>query len=175
MYPEGGQCVGITQYQNPTLLDYFHQDCGPPPPSCTLNITGVTSTNETISGAGDGTITIGISGNTGGTVTYTITKGLEVVTYSANVGSHTFTGVTTGQWTIRVQEGICYDTWSAAINILQGYFTTGGWTVSFPPTIVASENPIVMDIHTEPTGVAPAYGEYTTELPYRIQPYNSFI
>jgi hypothetical protein len=161
MLPEDGNCIRISTYTNLTVLDGFLVNCGPPPPSCGLAITGVTSTNETTSGAGDGTITIGVSGNTGGTVTYTATKGLQQLTFTGNTASHTFTGVTTGQWTISVQEGACYDDWSAEINLLQGYLTTAPFTISLPSTIVASENPIVFDILTEPTGQAPAYGEYT--------------
>jgi hypothetical protein len=161
MLPEDGTCISIITYSNLTALDWFRQDCAPPPPSCGLEITGVTSTNETILDAGDGTISISVSGNTGGTVTYTITKGLEQRTYAANTASHTFTGVTTGQWTIHVSEGACYDDWASEINILQGYFETSALSYSLPASIVASENPVVFELMTQPTGVSPANGIYT--------------
>lgn len=160
-YPPDGTVITTITRTNFELLVGTYPDCAPPPPECTLEITGVTKTDETTSGAGDGTITIAVSGNTGTTVTYTITKDSTIL-QATGTTSYEFTGLTAGQWTVRVDEGACYDTWSSAINILQGYFTTAPFNVNtnFLPVIAASENPIVFEIQTAGTGLQPLQGIY---------------
>lgn len=133
--------------------------CEPPPIQCTLEITGVAKTDETTLGAADGSITITISGATGATQTYTVYKEDIPTTNTTGV----FTGLTSGQYNVRVDEGVCFDTWADEINILQGYFQTQDFitNTSRMPELSASENPIIFQIQTPNTGQQPQHGIYT--------------
>ena len=123
--------------------------CTPPAPTCHLAITGVTTTNETVSGANDGIITIGITGSTGGTVNYNIISAYNV--YNNTTG--TFTGLKPTIYTITVTQASCIAT--TIVNILQGEFKSGPFTVSLPALLSASENPMIVDISTATKSVAP--------------------
>ena len=162
-YPIEGTYISLETKTDFSILLGIKVTCAAPPAPCTLAITNVTSTDETVLGAGDGTITITTTGRTGSTnVTYTVTKGVYVEEFDVVSSTHTFTGLTTGQWTVNVDQGACYDEWGSVINILQGTFVTSSFTVNTAdiPTIVASENPIVFEVRTQATGLQPKQGIY---------------
>ena len=131
--------------------DSPHVNCLPPPPTCHLTVTDVTTTDETLLGANDGALTVSISGSTGGTVNYTITNGSVVHTNTTGI----FTGLIVGQWQVHVAEAGCYNDYAGLVNILQGYFITNPFNVTLPSDVVASENPVIINLSTLPTGLKP--------------------
>ena len=117
--------------------------CGGGGGSCTLTITGSTTSSPTLQGGSDGSIEVYVSGSTGTTM-YTLNGGTPQV-------SSIFTGLVAGDYSILVTEGSCYD--SATITINDGEFRTGDFIVTEPSTYVASENPIVITIGTKDNGI----------------------
>jgi len=128
--------------------------CAPPPPSCTLEITDTTVTNETFTGDADGTITIGVSGATG-TTSYFLDNANEQT-------SNVFTGLTAGIYSVQAFDGDCFDE-VTNIEIAAGEFRTGDFTVTEPNTFLASENPIVTTLRTA-VNAAPAFAQSTFQF-----------
>jgi len=134
--------------------------CAPPAPECTLEWSGGTSniiiTNVSIRGDNDGTITAGVTGNTGSTITWYINgvedSGTDVV--------HTFTGLSAGYYYILAEEGIC-TVQSQQLQIIDGEFRTGDFFAQYQSELVASENPIIFGLSTARNTGTPAIGKST--------------
>ena len=123
--------------------------CLPPAPTCHLTITGVTTTNETVSGLNNGSITVGISGSTGGIVYYTITSAYNVYNNTTGI----FTGLKPTTYYITITQATCLS--QSQATILQGEFISGKFTVSLPPLLAASENPMMVELSTAINSVSP--------------------
>jgi hypothetical protein len=147
---DGGGAFGVTNYQQTFWGEGVNVvSCAPPPPSCTLEITGTTATNETFTGDADGTITIGISGSTGTTTYYLDNANAQ----SSNV----FTGLTEGTYSVQITEGSCFDEVTNII-IAAGEFRSQPFNVTEPNNFLASENPIVTTLRTA-TNATPAFAQ----------------
>lgn len=118
------------------------------PVACTLDITGYTVTNVTTRGGNDGTITLGVSGNTGATITWY--QGATELTYETST-IITVTGLTAGFYQISAEEGECED-YVRDIQVLDGEFRTGDMVITQPADLTAAENPILYELRTALTG-----------------------
>ena len=126
-------------------LDLQHRPpvCATTPVGCDLAITATTSTDVTIRGDADGTITVGFTGSTG-----TTTCRINGVNAGTSVtGSYTFTGLTSGYYDIVITEGDCFDS-QESIQIFDGEFRTADFIVTEPANLVAAENPIILNLKT---------------------------
>ena len=143
--PEGGTTTIYEQtYRDYTLsLQFRPPFCAPAPPECTLAITGNTTTDVSIRGEDDGSITVNFSGSTG-TTSCRINGVLDGTTAAA---SYTFTGLSAGYYDIVITEGDCFDS-IGDIQILDGEFRTGDLVVNQPADLVAAENPIILNLKT---------------------------
>jgi hypothetical protein len=148
----------IATYDTWTLLAGGAVNCAPPPPTCTLAITGVTITNETVRGQNDGAVTIGIHGQVAGTVNYQLTSAYNVYQNTTGI----FTGLYPTTYQVFVYQGSCHA--SSQVNVLQGEFKTGNFNTIQPSLISASENPIVFTIGTHANQIAPK----NTEIQFTI-------
>jgi hypothetical protein len=117
--------------------------CVTPPIACTLKLSGMTKTDTSIKGANDGSIFIGVTGATGATITWK----LNGVVQTGTALTHTFSGLASGFYQIEAIEGGCFD-FINQIQIFDGEFRTGAFTVVSPPSIVATENPIIVSLST---------------------------
>ena len=118
------------------------------PPTCTLGITGVTVTDVTLMGGSDGKIKIELSGVTGTTIEWYL-NGSLIATNSYS--TYTFTSLSAGYYQVTVKDGDC-TAQENNINVLDGEFRTGDFTISQPSDLVAAENPIVYNIKTQVVG-----------------------
>ena len=109
------------------------------PSGCNLEITGNTVTSPSLLGSSDGSITVYISGQTGSSFTFRLNGGTPQ-------SSPTFNSLAAGTYQVRVDEGSCF--YSVEIVIPNGAFSTSPFTVNEPPSIVASENPIMLTLRT---------------------------
>ena len=126
--------------------------CIPDPPACTLEITGTTTTPPSQRGEDDGTITAGVSGMTGSTITWTINGD----PHGGSGASTTFTGLEAGSYYITASEGPCND--NATQVVADGEFRTGPFTIISPATYgypVAAENPIMVNVATAISSASP--------------------
>lgn len=132
--------------------------CAAPPPACTLAFTGTTTVvNVTLRGDDDGTITCYWSGSTGTTTCY-----INGVSDGNETGdSHVFTGLTAGYYSIKIVEGECFEQ-QTDVQVLDGEFRTGSFTVNTPVSLSAAENPIILNLktarNTEGGGIAYSEG-----------------
>lgn len=115
-------------------------DCGSQD-GCTLDITNLAVTATTLLGSSDGAITVSISGATGSSYQFRINGGTLQ-------SSPTFTGLAAGTYQVRVEEGICIS--QQNVTITSGAFNTSNFIVTEPKSIVASENPIIVNLSTAP-------------------------
>ncbi len=132
------------QYGNNDTYDYYLADQSIIPScsqaeGCTIEITGSTTTSPSILGASDGSITVYISGATGSSYTFRLDGGTPQ-------SSATFTGLPSGTYQVRVDEGGCYS--QIEVTIVNGSFNTQPFTVIEPSSLLASENPIMLTIST---------------------------
>jgi hypothetical protein len=110
---------------------------------CDLAITSVDVTSPAIRG-GLGSIDVTVSGATGATVTYKI-NGITRTT-SGNPTGYTYSGLTSGDYTLLVQDGDCISQTGA--TVLEGDFRTGNFNISQPQQLVAVHNPIIYNVNT---------------------------
>ncbi len=127
--------------------------CAPPAPECTLEITGTTITNVSVRGETDGSILAVVSGATGSTITWY----LNGVPQSGTGLSNNFTGLTAGFYNILADEGVC-ESQVTNLQVIDGEFRTGNFTVNSPTGLAATENPIIISIQTAQNTGTPAYG-----------------
>jgi len=130
------------------------EGCGTPPIGCFLAITGSSSTDVTIRGAADGTITVGTTGASGNTTWY-----LNGAFYASGASaSQVFTGLTAGVYDIAVEDShtpqACYAV-ASDIIIVDGEFRTGDFQVTAPTGLTAVENPIIIGVGTAVTNPSP--------------------
>jgi len=126
------------------------EGCGVPPVGCFLAITGTSHTDVTIRGDDDGTITAGITGQTGTTSWY-LNGELVISGVSEATSSYTFTGLTAGVYDVSVEDSHspepCY-VQSSDITVIDGEFRTGDFQVTAPNVLVAVENPVIIGVGT---------------------------
>ena len=126
--------------------------CAPEPPSCAVGITGYTTTLPSERGESDGEISIGLTGQTGTTITWTI-DGDPISSTTPHI---TVTGLTADTYLLHAQEADCYD--SESVILADGEFRTGDFVVISPSTnnyIVAAENPVMINIATAINSYSP--------------------
>lgn len=134
--------------QSPTV------SCAPDPPGCAIEITGYTTNAPTERGEDDGSLSIGLSGMTGSTITWTI-DGDPISDTDPHI---TVTGLTAGTYSMNAVEGPCSD--SQSIVVSDGEFRTGDFTVISPQDqgyTVATENPVLVNIATAVNSYSPQY------------------
>lgn len=132
------------------------EECTPPAPGCLLGFTGITSTAPSGRDLSDGSIYAGITGQTGSTIEWRINGDVSPGTNF----THTFTGLTSGTYTIRASEADCYD--SEVVVVQDGEFRTGNFIVVSPTTnMVAVENPIMLNLMTATNSFTPQYSVNT--------------
>lgn len=151
-YPEQCSSVETLYYKNYELtLQRNAPNCFTPE-TCTLEITGVTSTAASVKGASDGSLEATVSGATGSTITWYL-DGAEQTSQTGLTA--TFTGLTAGFYNIRADEGECRDDYDDA-QVLDGEFRTGDFTIVYAgdeAVVSAAENPIIYELRTAKTGV----------------------
>jgi hypothetical protein len=113
--------------------------CGDTPPECDVSITSVTITPPSLLGASDGSLTVHFAGTTGSSYTFRLNAGTPQ-------SSPTFNSLSAGIYQVRIDEGACFD--QENVTIPNGPFATGAFTVTEPADIVATENPIIMNVST---------------------------
>lgn len=124
--------------------------CGSPPPSCYLVVTGVTASDPSQRGATDGSISAGVGGATGSTITWYING----VVSAGTAHTHTFSGLGQGTYYIKAVEGPCWDQEIGYVG--EGEFVTGDFTVVSPVgNIVAAENPVMLNLSTAVNSYSP--------------------
>jgi hypothetical protein len=106
---------------------------------CNLIIASVSVVRPSTTNASNGSLTVTVAGATGGTVNYRLNNGTPQT-------SNVFTGLKSGQYTVRVTQGGCYNT--RVVNIPDGIFQSGTFLQEDPAKIVASENPIIFTVNT---------------------------
>jgi len=111
-------------------------------PSCTLTLTGSTSTAPTLMGGNNGSIT-GRFTSTSGSTAHWYLDGVDMGTHAS---PFTMTGLTSGNYNIYLTQLTCSD--SEVINVPPGEFRTGDFLVSPPNPITAVENPIMLTLNT---------------------------
>ncbi len=129
--------------------------CVPVDPGCGLEIVSLTSNTPSSRGESDGSIDVVVSGATGATVTYKINGVTD--TTGTNPTGHTFTGLTSGNYSISVVEGNCFD--EESILVLEGEFRTGDFIVNDLAEMQAVENPIILQLQTALNSLNPAYSK----------------
>jgi hypothetical protein len=134
--------------------------CAPPPPECTLEITGTTIVNATLRGSADGEITASISGNTGSTLTWYL-NGAEITGQTGTTA--VFTGLTAGFYNISVDEGVCF-AYENGLQVVDGEFRTGDFLLFSPTGLTATENPIIFNLKTALNTGTPAFGASQFEV-----------
>lgn len=161
MSPGGGWGFENDYYSNPVLQPQpaVPDCCIYSPPECSLDIYSGTTVNPIILGEATGSITIYVSGATGTSVTYKI-NGTTITTSGAATG-YTFTGLTSGAYTVLAEEGECQS--QEAYDILDGEFRTKAFGV-VEPKFAATENPIILSLATGVNSLTPAYGKSTFEV-----------
>lgn len=109
------------------------------PLGCNIEITGTTITSPSLLGASDGSITAFISGATGSSYTFRLNGGIAQ-------SSPTFSSLVSGVYQLRVEEGSCFS--EVEVTVPAGAYNTSPFIVREPPSIVASENPIVLELQS---------------------------
>lgn len=112
------------------------------PPDCFLEITSSTVTDVSFRGGSDGSITVAVSGASGATI-YSIDGG-------AFQGSNTFSNLPAGDYDIVAKDSNdCVA--SATVTVPDGKNNQASTniTVNEPSNLVASENPIIINLSTE--------------------------
>jgi len=134
-------------------------NCAPPPPECTLNITGITFTNVTNGRGGDnGTITVGVDGIYAASTIEYILNG--VVTSGGTNTTNSWTGLVAGVYQVYVEDTHgCFD--STNVTILDGEFRTGDFNVEAPLVLTAVENPVIIKVGTAINNPQPKYNVTT--------------
>lgn len=117
--------------------------CTSQPSGCTVGLSGYTITAPTVRGASDGSITLAVTGNTGTTLIWKI-NGTNV--YTGNT-PYTFTGLTTGFYTVSAFEGFCFAQ-VEDIAMPDGQFFTLPFITGSPAQLTAANNPIVFQLQT---------------------------
>ena len=142
------------------------EGCAAPPVGCFLEITGSSHTDVTIRGAADGTITVGISGQTGTTTWYLdgvfVASGITEAT-----SSYQFTGLAAGTYDVQVEDSHSPDVCFASvqdITILDGEFRSGNFQLSYPDVLVALENPVIVGVETAITNPNPRQNITTLDI-----------
>lgn len=128
--------------------------CLNPPITCFLGFTEATPTDPSNRGLSDGQIYATITGATGTTIEWKI----DGIISSGTTTGHTFTGLTTGTYTIKATEDTCWVQTSVWVG--EGEFRTGDFTVISPTAngnIVAVENPIMLNLATSINSLSPTY------------------
>ena len=157
MCPGGGCAREVTTIDTLVFMDQpvIPEVCIPL--GCSLGISGYTVTAPTQRGLSDGSMTIGVTGQTGTTITWTV-DGIPDGTGT----TITFIGLTVGAYIIRATEADCWS--QQTINIPDGEFRTGDFTVVSPSisgNTVAVENPILLTLSTAVNNPFPVYSENT--------------
>lgn len=129
--------------------------CAPAPPACTLGITGTSITHASVRGEADGTITIGISGNTGSTISWYL-NGAAITGQTGTTA--VFTGLTAGFYNVFAEEGECFVV-SSGLQVIDGEFRTGDFLLFSPTGLTATENPIIFNLRTAQNTGTPAFSE----------------
>ncbi len=109
------------------------------PLGCDIAITNAVAVPPSLIGASDGSITVSISGATGSSYTFRLNGGIA---QSSNV----FSGIPSGTYQVRVQEGACFD--EVEVVVPAGAYNTSPFTITEPASVVASENPIVLELQS---------------------------
>jgi len=137
----------ITEYYGEitSVLDQpsLPTSCTSQPSGCTLSVTLGTVTVPSSRGNDDGSITLSVTGATGGTINYYINgvgKGIHSPTY-------VYTGLTSGYYTLMAKAGDCYDQ-IVQYYLQDGQFSTGTMVKTQPASIAAANNPIVLTLNT---------------------------
>lgn len=109
------------------------------PLGCNLTITGTSITAPSLLGASDGSVTAFISGATGSSYTFRLNGGIAQ-------SSPTFANIPSGTYQLLVEEGGCFS--EVEVVVPAGAYDTSPFIVREPPSIVASENPIVLELQS---------------------------
>ena len=155
--PGGGCARENTNIYDHTFLEQPEIPSVCNDPDCSLGFTGITSTPPTQRGDDDGTIYAGVTGASGNTVTWY----LNTVENSPTGDTHTFTGLTAGEYYIKAEiSSGCSVTQLVTVN--QGEFRTGDFGVTSPTdSVKAVENPILLSLRTALNSTSPAYSVNT--------------
>ena len=148
-----------TRYNFQLGVQTYLPTCVTPPISCTLALTGLTTTDTSRKGVDDGSIFVGVTGATGATITWK----LNGIVQTGTSLTHTFSGLASGFYQIEAIEGSCFD-FINQIQILDGEFRTGAFTVVSPLSIVATENPIIVMLQTAINSNQPVPSMSTIEV-----------
>jgi hypothetical protein len=149
IYEDHGSGGWLHEYMWQELPSLYAQstvpDCclTPPGGGCTLAITGDTITNPIVRGDATGTIKVSMSGITGTSIVYKL-DGVTKVTLNAS--TYTFTGLTSGNYVVLVQDGLCFAQFT--YTVADGEFRTGDFNIKSPTGLTAVENPIIIQVGT---------------------------
>ena len=142
------------------------EGCASPPVGCFLAITGSSSTDVTIRGASDGTITVGISGQTG-TTTWYLNGEFVISGISESTSSYQFTGLAAGTYDVQVADSHTPEpcqAFTSGIIIIDGEFRTGSFETSYPDVLVAVGNPVIVGVSTAVTNPNPRVNITTLDI-----------
>ena len=149
----------ITTYNGELLLlGHPPLDCGVPPVGCFLAITGSTHTDVSTRGASDGTVTVGISGQTG-TTTWYLNGEFVASGVSEATGSYQFTSLVAGTYDVIVEDSHSPDVCVVGVDdivVLDGEFRTGDFSITSPTGLTAVENPVIIGVSTAINNPNPA-------------------
>lgn len=136
-----------TRYENHITALYdqpsLPTSCTGQPSGCTLNISLGNVVVPSSRGDNDGSVTVSLTGATGGTITY-YKNGVDMGIHSP---TYTYTGLTSGYYTFLAKAGDCYDQ-IIGYYLQDGQFSTGTMIQTQPANISAANNPIVLQLET---------------------------
>ena len=156
------ECLLVTRYRdyNDGRMDedrYLYKDtfqvldqaivpvCQSQPSGCTLTITGTTITAPTQRGLTNGSIFVGVTGNTESYGNYYLNGALQA---TGSTSGYTFSNLKAGNYTVLVSNVLsCFD---QEINLIvpEGEFRTGDFVINGITDLVAANNPIILNVNT---------------------------
>lgn len=138
------------------MLDQFELPVCGQPTGCTLEITSYTINPPTQRGLTDGSIVVEVTGATGSTITYKL-NGATYTTTGSTTG-YTYTNLAPGVYNVLASEGVCFDQ-ILSLEVPNGEFRTGDFTLSGGYDIMASDNPIIYNVGTAINNPYPTKGK----------------